>query len=47
VLLPFVDRSPRRSGRDRPVVLTLTALVVVALVVLTALVTVTSPEAHL
>lgn len=47
VLLPFVDRSPRRSWRERPVVLTLTALGVVALVLLTALVTVTSPAAHL
>jgi quinol-cytochrome oxidoreductase complex cytochrome b subunit len=47
VLLPFVDRSPRRYWRDRPVALTLTALVVVVLVVLTVLVTVTSPAAHL
>jgi ubiquinol-cytochrome c reductase cytochrome b subunit len=46
-LLPFVDRSPDRGWRRRPVVLTAVALIVAALVVLTLLVFVVRPEEHL
>ena len=47
VLLPFLDRNTRRSWRRRPVVLTLTALAVITLIVLTILVNVITPEEHL
>jgi quinol-cytochrome oxidoreductase complex cytochrome b subunit len=47
VLPPFLDRSPRRSWRDRPVAIALTVLVIVALVVLTVLINVITAEEHL
>jgi ubiquinol-cytochrome c reductase cytochrome b subunit len=47
VLLPFVDRSKRRSWRERPILMTAVAIVVVALVVLTIVAAITTPEAHL
>jgi quinol-cytochrome oxidoreductase complex cytochrome b subunit len=47
VLLPFLDRSPRRSWRNRPVAIALTVLVVITLIVLTVLINVITPEAHL
>jgi ubiquinol-cytochrome c reductase cytochrome b subunit len=47
VLLPFLDRSPRRLWRDRPVAIALTVLVIVTLVVLTVLVNVITAEEHL
>lgn len=47
VLLPFVDRGPQRSWRDRPVVITVVATVVVAIIVLTIIAAVTTPEAHI
>ena len=47
VVLPFVDRGPRRSWRRRPVVVTAAALVAGALVALTVLEALTTAEAHL
>jgi ubiquinol-cytochrome c reductase cytochrome b subunit len=47
VVLPFADRSPNRSWRQRPVVISVTVLVVLALVVLTVLAAVTPAESHL
>ncbi len=47
VLLPFVDRSPRRGWRERPVVMTVVGLVALGLVVLTVLAAVTGAEQHL
>jgi ubiquinol-cytochrome c reductase cytochrome b subunit len=47
VLLPFVDRRPDRSWRRRPVVIVLVALIVAALVALTVIALITTPEAHL
>lgn len=47
VLLPFADRNPQRSWRRRPVVMIATALAVVAMIVLTIIAIVTTPEAHL
>jgi ubiquinol-cytochrome c reductase cytochrome b subunit len=47
VLLPFVDRSQDRSWRRRPVVMAIAGLVVAALIVLTVIALVTTPEAHL
>lgn len=47
VLLPFADRNPQRSWRRRPVVMTATVLAVAAMIVLTIIAIVTTPEAHL
>ena len=47
VLLPFVDRGPDRLWRRRPVVMVIAGLVVAALIVLTVIALVTTPEAHL
>jgi len=47
VLLPFVDRSPRRAWRERPVVMTVVGLVALGFVVLTVLAAVTGAEQHL
>lgn len=47
IALPFVDRNPHRSWRDRPVAMTLGLLVLIALVVLTILTMFTTVEAHL
>ena len=47
VLLPFLDRSPRRAWRERPVAVAAGVVVVLAIVVLTLLVLVTTPAAHL
>ena len=45
--VPFVDRNPKRSWRTRPVAMTIGALVLTALIVLTILMAVTTPAAHL
>ncbi len=45
--VPFIDRSPKRSWRTRPVAMTLGALVLATLMVLTILMAVTTPAAHL
>jgi ubiquinol-cytochrome c reductase cytochrome b subunit len=47
VAVPFVDRNPNRSWRDRPVAMVLGLLVLLALVVLTILILFTTPEVHL
>jgi ubiquinol-cytochrome c reductase cytochrome b subunit len=47
ILLPFVDRSPYRSWRRRPVVIPATVLVVLVLAVLTVLAVVTPAESHM
>lgn len=45
--VPFLDRSPRRSWRKRPVAMAVGALLVVVLIVLTLLMAFTTPAAHL
>ena len=45
--VPFIDRGPRRSWRQRPVAMVVGGLVLVALVVLTVLMAVTVPATHL
>ena len=45
--VPFVDRNPKRSWRTRPVAMTLAALVILALIVLTIFMGITTPAAHL
>jgi ubiquinol-cytochrome c reductase cytochrome b subunit len=47
VAVPFIDRNPRRHWRQRPVAITLGAIVLVALIVLTILAAITTPVAHL
>ncbi len=47
VLVPFIDRGPRRYWRQRPVAMILGALVLVFLIVLTILEAVTTPAQHL
>jgi ubiquinol-cytochrome c reductase cytochrome b subunit len=47
VLLPFIDRSPDRSWRRRRIVMVLVALLTAALIALTIIALVTTPEAHL
>ncbi|HET7486375.1 MAG TPA: cytochrome b N-terminal domain-containing protein [Acidimicrobiales bacterium] len=47
VAVPFVDRSPDRWWRRRPVAMVLGALVLVLLVALTVLMAVTTPAQHL
>lgn len=44
---PFVDRNPARSWRARPVAMTLAALVVLTLVLLTVLMGLSTPVQHL
>lgn len=45
--VPFLDRSPARSWRARPVAMALGAAVLITMVVLTALMAVTTPAVHL
>lgn len=45
--VPFIDRNPARSWRARPIAITLGVAVLVALVVLSLLMAVTTPAAHL
>lgn len=47
VATPFIDRNPARSWRDRPVAMTVGSLVLLTLIVLTVLMAVTTPAAHL
>jgi ubiquinol-cytochrome c reductase cytochrome b subunit len=47
VLVPFVDRNPRRYWRQRPVAMVLGALVLAFLIVLTILEAITTPAQHL
>jgi len=47
IALPFVDRSPRRYWRDRPVAMALGLLVLLALALLTAVMPFTTAETHL
>ncbi|MBL0886179.1 cytochrome b [Myceligenerans indicum] len=47
VLLPFVDRNPRRSWRDRPVVMSVAALVLVAIVTLSIIAIFSAAETHI
>lgn len=47
VAVPFIDRNPRRHWRQRPVAITLGALVLVALVILSILAAVTTAAEHL
>ena len=46
-ILPFVDRNPRRSWRQRPVAMGVAVFVVVTLVSLTILMAFTTPQTHL
>jgi ubiquinol-cytochrome c reductase cytochrome b subunit len=47
IAVPFIDRNPHRYWRQRPVALTLAALVIAFLIVLTILEAVTKPAQHL
>ena len=47
VILPFVDRGPRRWWRQRPVAMIAAAAVLLAMIVLTILMAVTPTEVHL
>lgn len=47
VAVPFLDRNPRPSWRHRPIAMTLGALVLVVIIVLTILEAVTTPAQHL
>jgi ubiquinol-cytochrome c reductase cytochrome b subunit len=47
IALPFVDRSPRRYWRDRPVAMALGLLVLLALALLTVVMPFTTAETHL
>jgi quinol-cytochrome oxidoreductase complex cytochrome b subunit len=47
IAVPFIDRRPERRWRRRPIALSLGALVLIALVVLTVLEAVTTPAEHL
>ena len=47
IAVPFVDRSPRRYWRTRPVAIALGVAVLAALIVLTLLMAFTSPAEHL
>jgi quinol-cytochrome oxidoreductase complex cytochrome b subunit len=46
-LVPFVDRSPHRSWRQRPVATVVAVLVLIALAALTILMAYTTPQTHL
>lgn len=46
-ILPFVDRSPKRWWRERPVAMSIAALLFVVLVVLTVLMAITPAKQHL
>jgi len=46
-LVPFVDRNPNRHWRKRPVAMTLAALVLISIAVLTVLMAFTTTETHL
>lgn len=45
--VPFIDRNPKRSWRTRPVAMTVAALVILGLIVLTVFMGITTPAAHL
>ena len=45
--VPFIDRNPAWSWRARPIAMTLGALVLIAIIVLTLMMLVTTPAAHL
>ncbi len=47
IALPFLDRNPRRYWKQRPIAMSIGALVLIALIVLTVLEAVTSPAQHL
>lgn len=47
VALPFIDRNPRRFWRQRPVAMSIGALVLIAIVVLTVLEAIAQPGQHL
>jgi ubiquinol-cytochrome c reductase cytochrome b subunit len=47
IAVPFIDRRPERRWRKRPVAITLGALVLLVIVVLTILEAVTTPAEHL
>ena len=47
IVLPFVDRSPERSWRRRPVAMTLAGLVLLTVIALTILMAFTTPQTHL
>jgi ubiquinol-cytochrome c reductase cytochrome b subunit len=47
VAVPFIDRSPRRYWKDRPIAIGIGALVVAFLILLTILEAFTTPVAHL
>ena len=47
VAVPFVDRNPQRSWRERPVAIALCALVLITIIVLTILEAITTPASHL
>lgn len=47
IIVPFVDRNPARHWRKRPVAMTLAALVLVAIAILTILMAFTTTETHL
>ena len=45
--VPFIDRNPKRSWRTRPLAMILGGLVIAGLILLTILMAVTAPAAHL
>jgi ubiquinol-cytochrome c reductase cytochrome b subunit len=45
--VPFIDRNPQRSWRQRPIAMALAAAILITLVVLTILMAVTKPAQHL
>jgi len=47
ILVPFVDRNDRRHWRSRPVAMTLAAIVLLAMIVLSILAVTTTPAQHL
>jgi hypothetical protein len=47
IAVPFIDRSPERYWRRRPVAMGIAGGILIALIVLTLLVTMTSPAQHL
>lgn len=47
IAVPFVDRNPARGWRQRPIAMTLAAVVIITLIVLTVLMAVTKPAQHL
>ena len=47
IAVPFIDRSPQRSWRKRPVAMAVAIIVVIVIIVLTILEAVTTPASHL